>query len=217
MILLSGSRNRIAGVIHDALPSLKTCEPHGGRFDLAELKRWGIKAPAVLVAITSTGAPTIGQGIEAPVAYVIYVITKDTAVSPRDMTAINLVQGILRLLPGQDWSHPEMGDTPFLTEPEGVTCQNLFSTDLDSEGVAMWAVTFRQSVLLSDTTTGDFSELDAFLRFSGEAANENDNVAMGTYGEFELLEANNLRITEEQDPLITSDGYYRETDDGNTN
>jgi len=212
-VLLATTRNQIADFIKAQLPSLKTCEPHGGRFDLEELRRWGKKAPAVLVAMTDASEAQLAQGVETTATYVIFVITRDTVAALRDVAAINLVQGILTMLPGQVWPPAEEeAENPFVAEPERVSAQNFFSTALDAEGVAMWAISFRQTVSLGDAAGSDLSALDDFIRFTGEATNAADDVVMETYGEFAPLESNGQRITEEENPLLTSDGYYREVE-----
>jgi hypothetical protein len=212
-VLLATTRTQIAAFIKTQLPSLKTCESHGGRFDLEELRRWGKKAPAVLVAMTDASEAQLAQGVETMATYVIFVITRDTVAALRDVAAINLVQGILTMLPGQVWPPAEEeAENPFVTEPERVSAQNFFSTALDAEGVAMWAISFRQTVSLGDAAGSDLSALDDFIRFTGEATNASDAVLMETYGEFAPLDANGQRITEEENPLLTSDGYYREVE-----
>lgn len=212
-VLLATTRTQIADFIKAQLPSLKTCESHGGRFDLEELRRWGKKAPAVLVAITDAGNPMMGQAIESQVTYVLFVITRDSAAVQRDAAAINLVQGILTMLPGQVWPPAEEeAENPFVAEPERVSAQNFFSTALDAEGVAMWAISFRQTVSLGDAAGSDLSALDDFIRFTGEATNASDVVVMETYGEFAPLDANGQRITEEENPRLTGDGHYLEVE-----
>jgi hypothetical protein len=212
-VLLATTRNQIAAYIKAQLPSLKTCDPHGGRFDLEELRRHSKKAPAVLVAMTDASEALLAQGVETMATYVIFVITRDTAAAPRDVAAINLVQCILSMLPGQVWL-PELVDAenPFVSEPDRVSAQNFFSTALDDQGVAMWAISFRQTVSLGDAAGSDLSAFDEFIRFTGEATNAADDVVMETYGEFAPLDANGQRITEEENPLITADGHYREVE-----
>ena len=70
--VISGQRPRlnelldgVAGGVREALPELKTCAVHDGRFQAAELRRWSLRAPAVLVAWLGTPAtetPGVSRG-----------------------------------------------------------------------------------------------------------------------------------------------------------
>lgn len=205
--MLDQSRDIIAAYIKQQLPALQACEPHGGRFSPEELKRWAVKGPAVLVALLNIGDPWLGNGVETPVTLVIYIIAKDTPDASRDVIALNLVQGIYQQLGGQTWSN-EM----FVSEPEKVRAQNLFSTELDKTGIAMWAITFTQNISLglSEQTLADLND---FLRYSGQAATADGQVLQEIYGEFDVLDEDNQRITDSDNTLVTSDGYYREVEE----
>lgn len=179
MTLLASLRDAIVSTIKTALPSLKTCETHGGRFDEGELARWGVNAPAVLVCCTNLGMPDFGTGgIQAPAAFVAYVITRNEPGVARDVSALNIVQALNKLLVGQSWSSND-----FVTEPDAIESRNLYSTAADKKGVNLWAVTWRQTVVLGNPDS--LAELDAFIRFAGDATNTEDTVLMQTQGELE--------------------------------
>ncbi|BCS94613.1 hypothetical protein DSLASN_02450 [Desulfoluna limicola] len=160
-------------------PSLRTCEPHGGRFDLQELKRISTKAPAVFVAILGTGkVKEVGSGeVDIPVSLAAFVVTKTEGKLPCAESALNVAEGLLTRIPGSNWAC----DGVFGADP--ATAKNLYSGTIASKGVAMWAVTWTQKVRMGE---------DAFrtdLPFPSELyVGQSPNVGDGHEGDYMQVE-----------------------------
>ena len=151
------TRDAIVEAIKTALPDLYTVEAHGGRFDLNELKRWSKQAPAVLVAAVSV--PTIADGPThiAEVRWVAYLVTRDTPQATRDVAALDFSEALLRLVRKNTW---QLDNTQ---NPQRVTAENLYSGQVDSHGMALWAVSWQQAVSLR---TSDIAELADFTLYT---------------------------------------------------
>lgn len=170
----------VAG-ISEALPQLKTCDSHDGRFDLNELKRISTKAPAVYVAALATGDLRGDIGTEVPVTFAAYVITREERRMPRDRQARVLVAALLALINGNTWNDDNITEAPMR-----VRAQNLYSARSDRDGVAMWAVTFTHPVRIDQL---DASTLDDFLTFAGTSTDDEENTVIETTGTLEAVNA----------------------------
>jgi hypothetical protein len=132
----------IAAEIAVALPDLASCEASAGRFDLKELAALGAKPPAVRIAVLGIGG---GKAVSGPhyhhlVQIAAYIVTADAPALPRDRAALAIVERIVSLVHGRTWGNAAFG------EPEGVAADNLFSQGTRKQGVALWAVAWRQPV-----------------------------------------------------------------------
>lgn len=137
---LGDLREIICGVLQTEIAELKTCEPHGGRFNIDELKRVCAKAPAVFVSMLSAGRVNADNGgTNAVINFAVYVVTKRTSRVSEDQLVLNLVQKLIQILARQQWGLDESEK-----EPENIKAQNLFSQKVDRQGVAMWGITFSQ-------------------------------------------------------------------------
>lgn len=158
MSLLS-YREAIVADIKAAIPTLRTVETHRGRFDsAAEIKRYGLAAPAVLIAITAGDPAPIASGtlrIDAGVA--LYVITRDQPQLARDAGALAIVEALLRHAQDNLWRDAA------LAAPKNFRAANLYAGAIDKLGVALWAVTFDQAVEIEPTL--DPATLAAFEIF----------------------------------------------------
>ena len=147
----------VAVEIKEWIPELKTCQPHDGRFSEREVKRFVLSAPAVLVACL--GAVSIqdrgDQSIESVRQWAAFVLTDDCPGLTRGEAARNLVDALeLLILRGivrtdEDTGVRSLSNRWGLTgvgPAERVQSQNLYSGMIDEEGVALWAVTWRQTV-----------------------------------------------------------------------
>lgn len=138
--------NAIKTAINTELPELRRCEVHGGRFDLAELKRVATQTPAVFVSLLATPSlETPGTGehdIELSIA--IYVVTSDKVSLPRVVSVVNLTQALLMLINLNKWGFTKTK----IGVPADINSQNLYSGDVDKHGIAMWAISFKQKIRL---------------------------------------------------------------------
>lgn len=167
--------------INIALPDLKTCDSHDGRFDIKELQRISTSAPAIYVAALATGSLQSDTSTQVPVTFAAYVITRDQPKAPRDKQARLFVDALLALLDGNTWNDDNITEAPMR-----VRSQNLYSAGSDRNGVAMWAVTFTHLVQIDQLDT---STLDDFLTFAGTTTDDEDNTLIETTGTLEAVNA----------------------------
>jgi phage gp37-like protein len=167
-------RTAIVDMIDAEISALKTCEAHPGRFDLTELKRVAANAPAVFVAALATGQQeNIGGDTWAPVSFAAFIVTKDQPGKTRDSLALDIVNALLVLADSNDWDSEDV-----VEDPVNLRSQNLYSSSIDKNGIAMWAITWQQKIKLGNVT--DVAALDDFLRANGTAENDNGDTLIET-------------------------------------
>ncbi len=152
-------REAVVTALHTAIPQLRTCETHGGRFDAAELRRLAPRSPAVLVATLALDDLRGEHGeYKADVAWAVFVVASDRPGQPRDAAALTVVDALARTIPDNRWGLAESE-----TVPTRLRAENLYSGDLDKSGVAIWAVSWRQRMVLGqELSAEDFAALDRF-------------------------------------------------------
>lgn len=132
---------------------------HGGDFDRFELKRYAKQTPAIVIAILKADAISSEGGV--PICDVMVsamVLTQDKPALPKDVGALVVVDLLLNILcrfPSQVWG---------LTNARAVKdarAMNCYTKEIDQEGVAIWAVAWRQGVELIPTVLAT----DAFEQF----------------------------------------------------
>ncbi|MDQ7091758.1 MAG: DUF1834 family protein [Methylococcales bacterium] len=130
--------------VDEALPALRRCEVHGGRFDLKELRRVATKTPAVFISLLAAPEIKIVATGERDITLLIgvHIVTSDKPRLPRNVSVINILQALLLLIPINDWGLKK------IDPPESINAQNLYSGDVDKHGIAMWAISFKQTVRL---------------------------------------------------------------------
>ena len=148
---LNGMLAGIAAGVRAALPGLKTCAVHDGRFKASELRRWALRAPAVLIAWLGTPraeAPGV-LWTDCDHRFAAFVVTRDRAAQrpkekslPRGKAARSIVYVLLLLIPRARWGLTDIGAA------ENLRAVNLYSGEVDKAGVALWAVTWRQALRL---------------------------------------------------------------------
>lgn len=127
------------------LPALRACEAHPGPVTREEIARLSKRTPAVLAAcVGAAGVSEAGDGRpDADLRLAAFVLAGDRGGLPRDRAALAAVEGILEWLPR---FHPGSGLISGF--PQQIRAENLFSGSLDRTGVALWAVSWRQTVRL---------------------------------------------------------------------
>jgi hypothetical protein len=168
---LDALRTAITAVIDTATPEAVTCAPHGGRFDVAELRRISAKAPAIFIAVLGFNDLAESSGsYEATISWAAFVVTRDKAGVLRDIAALNLVNALALIVPGNTW-----GLEAAIGTPDGVRSDNLFSATVDKAGVAMWAISWRQRMQLGQAITdAELATLDLFETFDARYPVEDD-------------------------------------------
>ena len=149
----------VAEEIKTWLPDLKSCRPHDGRFDLPEVKRFALQAPAVLVSCLATLSVTDrgDQSVNADRSWAAFVLTRSSPGLPRGEAARNLVDALeLLILRGIVEEDPITGEQRLANRwgltgvgpAEQLRSQNLYSGTIDKQGAALWVVTWRQILRL---------------------------------------------------------------------
>ena len=147
------------------LPDLRACEAHRGPVTSREIARFSKRAPAVLAAClgVTAAAETGDRRVDATLRLGAFVLTADRAGLPKDRAALAVVEGLLEYLPG---FHPGAGIPA--GEPEGLRAENLFSGPLDRTGVALWAVSWRQTLRLGGAERDPSAPLPTQLYAAGQ-------------------------------------------------
>ncbi|USH01068.1 DUF1834 family protein [Grimontia kaedaensis] len=143
---LTALRQAIITTIRAKLPALAAVDSHPGRFNLDELRRIVTRLPAVrvaLMAVPDTGEVQTGER-DITVRLAAFVMTGDKRRLPKDEAALAIVEALLDMVPTQRW-----GMTA-LTGAEKVSAENLFSGSVDKQGVALWAVTWSQTLRIGE-------------------------------------------------------------------
>jgi len=132
-------RQAIVDDLKAALPGV-TVTSHRGRFDnAAEIQRFALKAPQVLVACVGFKPVSPGGGmVQLRGRWVVFVITKDAPKLERDAGALALAETIERRIEENTWGLDS------LSAPTDIDARNLYAGQIDKLGVALWAVTFDQ-------------------------------------------------------------------------
>ena len=137
-------------------------ESYPGRFDVTELKRISTKLPAVRIAFMgSTKIDMMDTGEnEATVRLAAFVITGDRRGLPKDSAALNIVEALLTLIPGQSWG------VPGTTIAKNIKADNLYSGQVDRQGVAIWALTWEQTTRIgADVWGGGTLPTDIYVAY----------------------------------------------------
>jgi len=152
-------RDAVVTDLRRILPQLRTCETHGGRFDAAELRRLAPRTPAALVTTLALDDLRREHGeYKSEVTFAVFVLTTDRPGLPRDEAALAVVDALARTIPDNRWSMAESE-----TVPDRLRAENLYSGGLDKSGVALWAVSWRQRMVLGqELSAEDVAALDRF-------------------------------------------------------
>ena len=123
-------------------------DEHGGTFDLAEVKRFATKAPAVRVAIVGVGkASRFSDGrLRVPVRFAAVVFTRDAATGgdkiPRDTAALLLATAVELAVAGNRFG------LEGVFQPTDLEGRSEYSGPVDTLGVALWQVTWTSDTLI---------------------------------------------------------------------
>ena len=160
---LIDQREAIINAAKDNLGALSgNCQSFGGRFAAAEIKRYALQSPAILVACL--GIPEIRDdehgAIDLITQWGTFVICTDKPQLPRDAGALAIVTALLPIFRGRTIAADEN-----VGYPEKVRGENLFSGAIEGQGIALWAITWQQKITITDF---DPSGLDDFLLFHAD-------------------------------------------------
>jgi phage gp37-like protein len=175
-VTLVSVRNAIAAKIKMLIPTLATCEGHGGAFTVAEVSRLGKNAPAVLVVALGISESSAQGGMPvATMRLAAFVLAKDVAVdkAKRGDIALSIVDQLVATL------NTPVDNRFGLDGVQGAIktrAENQYSGDLDQQGLALWVVTWTHQVDLdfagAQVELGNFTTLDVTLKQGDETASE---------------------------------------------
>lgn len=154
-MILVDLRSAIVSMIQAAVPSLQEVKAHGGRFTLEELKAYAAKSPSVRVACLGLPQIFYESGMRAVSAWGAFVIAGDKPGLSRDVAALEILAAIAPIVPGNCWGLEDSVDSA-----RDARADNLFSRELDKNGIALWGLTWRHIV---DLALVDAASLDDLL------------------------------------------------------
>lgn len=150
---IAARRAAIIDAIKVGMPSLREVVALGGRLDLDEIRRQSTPLPGVVVAALAVPKlELVGGQVMATVRWGAFVACQDAAVPQRVTrdTAVLLLTGeLLRLIGSPAWSR----------KANGLQANSAWSTKLDKQGVAVWAVSWDEKVELVGLSVDDLDDL----------------------------------------------------------
>lgn len=155
---------KVVATVKALMPDLKECKAHPGRFTRQELEKFSVRSPSVHVAIPSIRNPSSSDGqLECSVKTVLVLTAKNTvgennkAVNRSD-AALNMVAAILAALPTATLG-AGIGPT------EDIAADNLYDGGDNKQGVAMWAIHWTNTIILSAKIEDGVLPTELYLGF----------------------------------------------------
>lgn len=136
----------IVAAVKAALPALKSCESHPGRFDIKEIQNFATQTPAVRVAFLGIESIDLVNGGERDVTtqMAMFVWTREAPGLPRDVSALNIINALAELVPENRW------DIDCTFDPTGIRAQNLYSGEVAKKGLMVWALSWHQVLRIGE-------------------------------------------------------------------
>jgi hypothetical protein len=122
----------------------KDVESHPGRFTEAELKRISLSRRAVRIAVEDILETQVSpmKRVSYRLLMAAFVICSDRDGPDRSESAIELVEKVISVLPRNRWNSDDY--KPVLEST--ISAQNLYSGEIEKRGIAMWAITWNQTI-----------------------------------------------------------------------
>lgn len=157
--LLAGLPDLVADRIKLRLPELRQCKGMVGGFDLEELKRQGIQAPAVLVSrLGVTPLPTLaGPHRRYAVSMAAFIVTRDTMGLSRDIALGNISSTLLQMVPDHCWGIAGVGPADKVEE------RVLVNRDARQVTAALAAIVWQQPVTLTPLPEAEPVPVELYL------------------------------------------------------
>ncbi|MGC9419654.1 MAG: hypothetical protein ACP5EN_11860 [Rhodovulum sp.] len=153
-----------ADTIGALLPELRQCQAIAGRFNLERLKAEQVHAPAVLVSLIGLrqheGWAGPRHGYLADMA--AFIVTTDRAGLPRDTAAAAMAAVIAAAVPDRDWGLADCG------EADDVQAQPLVSAGSERARASLWAVTWKQPLVMTPLPRQTPADLTLYVGESPE-------------------------------------------------
>ena len=130
-----------------AVPAARSVQIHGGRFDLAELKRISTRAPAIRLAILSVASTehTSRARLRYDIQWIAVVIAHGTAQTTRADQALDLSDTLIAHLPRSKLGIPGAE----MIAPESIRATNAYKGAIDRINIASWFIEWRQAFIVS--------------------------------------------------------------------
>ncbi|WP_163833287.1 phage protein Gp37 [Spartinivicinus ruber] len=137
----------ITQTIHSHLPDLKDVSTHAGRFDLGEVKRVANHTPTVKVALMEARdfKPVETEQRDVSLRLAAFVMVSDSRKLPKDEAAINIIEALSLLIAEQRWGMDGV------LAANGIKASNLYSSQTDRQGLAIWGITWDQVMRLKSS------------------------------------------------------------------
>lgn len=135
-------RTAIINSLATEVSQLENVRAHGGRFNLAELKRVAVRSPVALVAVLNCPVVRHGGTPVGNAQIAAFVVCHGTSQTNRDAQAPALAEAIAVEAAKNSWSYE------YSQAPKDIRIDNLFSTATEKTGESLWAVTWSQQVNL---------------------------------------------------------------------
>jgi len=126
----------IAARLKTALPALRECKEHPGRFTEDEIKRMAVRTPSVRVALLGVNPRPGEEHLSLDLA--AFIVTTDAVGLPRHRSAQAIMARIIGEMRFKNWGELCFG------RGELVDARNLYNGNHASRGVSLWAVRWRQ-------------------------------------------------------------------------
>jgi phage gp37-like protein len=132
-------REAVVSGLRAALPALRDVQPHGGRFNLDELKRYSVNAPAARVAFAGIKPVTLDNvgRLIGPVNMAVYLIT---AGRDGDAVLLDLIENAASVIRMNQWGLADISAARI------ETIENLYSSGTEAQGVYLAGITFDQQL-----------------------------------------------------------------------
>lgn len=154
-------RAAIVAGLQATLGSKVTVESHRGRFDnVEEIRRFATRAPCVLVAALRIPVDDAGGGLVVlPAMWGAFVITRDAGDLSRGDAAAALAEAVCLAIRDNEWGRDDVNT------PTSIDARNLYATEIDKLGVAMWGVGWQQTVAYPSIDQAQLDAMAPFLTF----------------------------------------------------
>lgn len=133
-------RSAVVAALAKALPERTHVAAHPGRFNMQELDRYSVKAPAVLVAVVSGNRADENAGITANVSGSAFIVTKRTRAGLADEAGLVLSSLVLAAFAGG------LVQAGAAQNPTNVGFENLYNSAAGEDGIWLGSVAWRALV-----------------------------------------------------------------------
>ena len=132
-------RDAVVAGLRAAVPALRDVQAHGGRFNLDELKRYSVNAPAARVAFAGMKPVTLDNvgRLIGPVNMAVYLVT---AGRDGDAVLLDLIEATAATIRMNQWGLVD------ISAARVETIENLYSSGAEAQGVHLAGVTFEQQL-----------------------------------------------------------------------